>query len=127
MYSPVYWNTYKRVNMNTDISRLLHGIDKGDLSFLDVLAFIDANYLYTPVEFYNGEVVNAAGVNEGSAKVFSFAKLHNLNQLDTLKLFAEHYQAVLANPLGHNHANIRNFIHYGWQGFALPINALTPR
>lgn len=117
----------KTVNMNTDISRLLHGIDKGELFFKDVLAFIEANYTYIPVEFYNGELVNPAGTNEGSAKIFSLAKLHNLSQLDTLKLFAEHYQAVLADPKGDNHANIRNFIHYGWLAFAMPINALTLR
>ncbi|MDO4699269.1 MAG: HopJ type III effector protein [Moraxella sp.] len=112
---------------NTNISRLLHGIDTGTLVFKDVLAFIDANYTYRPVEFYNGEVHNAAGSNEGSAKVFSLAKIHGLNQSDTLKLFAEHYKAVLDTPSGTDHANIRNFIHYGWQGFGLPINALTAR
>lgn len=113
--------------MNTDISRLLHGIRIGTLSFKDVLAFIDANYTYQPIEFYNGQVHNPAGVNEGSAKVFSLAKIHGLNQLDTLELFAEHYRAVLATPEGDDHANIRNFIHYGWQGFGLPVNALTAR
>lgn len=112
---------------NTDISRLLNGIESGNLLFKDVLAFIDANYIYTPIAFHNGEVVNEAGVNEGSAKVFSLAKLHGLNQLDTLKLFAEHYQAVLASPNGNDHANIRNFLHYGWQAFGMPTLALVPR
>ena len=113
--------------MNTDISRLLYGIETGSLLFKDVLAFIEANYTYTPVEFHNGEAHNPAGTNEGSAKVFSLAKIHGLNQLDTLKLFAEHYQAVLDTPHGTDHANIRNFIHYGWQGFGMPTNALTAR
>ncbi len=112
---------------NIDISRLLHGIDMSQLSFKDVLAFIDANFSYTPVSFYNGEVVNPPGVNEGSAKVFGLAKLYGLNQLDTLKLFAEHYQAVLESPNGKDHANIRNFLYYGWQGFGMPVNALTAR
>lgn len=112
---------------NTDISRLLNGIELGHLTFKDVIAFIDANYTYTPISFHNGEVVNPAGTNEGSAKVFSLAKLHGLNQLDTLKLFAEHYQAVLDTPNGIDHANIRNFMHYGWQGVGLPTNALTAR
>ncbi len=112
---------------NIDVSRLLHGIDLGQLTFADILAFIDAHFIYTPVTFYNGEMVNALGVNEGSAKIFSFAKLHGLNQLDTLKLFAEHYQAVLNTPNGVDHANIRNFMHYGWQGFGMPVSALTPR
>lgn len=113
--------------MTKSISALLHGIETGVLNFADIIVFIDSHYTYTPVEFQNGEIANAAGTNEGSAKVFSFAKLHGLNQLDTLKLFAEHYQSVLNNPDGTDHANIRNFIHYGWQGFGLPKNALTPK
>lgn len=112
---------------HTDISRLLNGIEQGSLTFKDVLAFIDANYIYTPVIFYNGEVVNHVGTNEGSAKVFSLAKLHGLNQIDALKLFAEHYKMVLNTPDGTDHANIRNFLHYGWQGFGMPVSALTAR
>lgn len=111
----------------TDISRLLAGIANQSLKFADVIAFIEANYHYTPVEFSNGEVVNPAGTNEGSAKVFSLAKLHGLNQLDTLSLFAEHYQSVLATPDGTDHANIRNFMHYGWHGFGMPTLALKPK
>lgn len=111
----------------TDISRLLAGIDKQTLGFCDVLAFIDQHYFYTPIEFSNGEITNAAGTNEGSAKVFSLAKLHGLNQLDTLNLFAEHYRCVLDNPEGSDHANIRNFMHYGWSAIGLPKNALTPK
>lgn len=113
--------------MTTSISAILNGIETGALKFADVIAFIDGNYDYTPVEFSNGEVVNAAGTNEGSAKVFSLAKLHGLNQVDTLKLFAEHYQSVLGNPDSTDHANIRNFMHYGWQGIGLQKNALTAR
>lgn len=113
--------------MTKDISALLNGIETGALKFADVLGFIDQNYHYTPIQFNNGEVVNLAGTNEGSAKVFSLARLHGLNQLDTLKLFAEHYQSVVATPDGTDHANIRNFMHYGWQGVGLQKNALTPR
>lgn len=111
----------------TDVSRLLNGLESGTLKFADIIAYIDANYNYTPINFTNGEVVNPAGTNEGSAKVFSFAKLHGLNQLDTLKLFGEHYQSVLDTPDGTDHANIRNFIHYGWSALGLPNNALSKR
>ncbi|MDO4441145.1 MAG: HopJ type III effector protein [Moraxella sp.] len=111
----------------SNISSLLNSIETGEFKFADVLHFIETHYHYTPVEFRNGEVVNAAGTNEGSAKVFSLAKLHGLNQLDTLKLFAEHYESVLATPDGSDHANIRNFMHYGWQGIGLEKNALSPR
>lgn len=112
---------------NTQISKILAGVADQTLSFADVIAFIESNYHYQPVDFANGEVNNPAGTNEGSAKVFGLAKLHGLNQLDTLSLFAEHYRAVLANPDGDDHANIRNFMHYGWQGIGMPTNALTPK
>ena len=112
--------------MDTEVSGLLYGVESGKLSFKDVIAHIDGHYLYSPIKFYNGETVNPVGTNEGSAKIFSFARLHHLSQLDTLKLFAEHYQAVLDNPNGTDHANIRNFMHYGWQGIGIATNALTP-
>ena len=112
--------------MSTEVSQLLYALESNKITFKDVIAHIDGRYHYTPIEFRNGEMVNPAGINEGSAKVFSFARLHGLNQLDTLKLFAEHYKAVLDTPDGTDHANIRNFMHYGWQGMGLPINALTP-
>ena len=72
-------------------------------------------------------VYNAAGENDGSAKIFGFAKHHGLSQIDTLKLFGEHYDNVLATPNGTDHANIRNFLHWGWQGFLMQKNPLTER
>lgn len=45
----------------TDMSRLLAGITNDSLKFADVIAFIEANYHYTPVDFSNGEVVNPTG------------------------------------------------------------------
>lgn len=109
----------------TEISRILLGVESNQLTFHDVLAFIDAHYNYQPIEFSNGEVTNTLGTNEGSAKVFSLAKQHGLNKVDTLKLFAEHYHNVQNTPQGIDHANIRNFMRYGWAGIGMPINALT--
>ena len=85
------------------------------LVFADVLAVIGEYYHYEPTEFCNGELVNAAGTNEGSCKVFSFAKLHDLTEAETLSLFGEHYRDVLADPSGSGHQNIRNFMQTGWQ------------
>ena len=113
--------------MHLATSRLLHGITTGELHFSDVIAHIEHHYHYTPIRFSNGDVVNEAGTNEGSAKVFSFAKLNGLSQLDTLTLFGEHYQSVLATPDGSDHANIRSFMFYGWQGVGMPTNALTAK
>ena len=111
----------------SDISALLNGLNKKAIGFNDVISFIDDFYRYAPAPFVNGMVHNAAGENEGSAKIFGFAKHHGLNQLDTLKLFGEHYAKVQATPNGTDHANIRNFLHWGWQGFLMQKNPLTVR
>lgn len=115
------------VSQTTGLSRLLTQLDKGEANFQQVLSFIDEHYHYQPMPFVNGEVHNAAGENEGSCKVFGLAQLLGLDKLSTLKLFAEHYQAVKADPKGHNHANIRNFSFFGWQGFMMPKNCLIPK
>ncbi|WP_296403747.1 HopJ type III effector protein [Psychrobacter sp.] len=112
---------------HSDVSALLNGLDKKTIGFDDVINFIDDFYRYTPVKFTNGDLVNQPGTNEGSAKIFGFAKLNGLNRLDTLKLFGEHYQSVLSNLNGTDHPNIRNFIHWGWQGFLMEHNPLTLR
>ncbi len=101
------------------VSALLNRVQTGQFNFAQVIEFIDNIYEYQPVSFYNGPLVHAAGESEGSAKVFGFAKLHDLSVLDTLSLFAEHYQAVKGNEKGTDHPNIRNFIRYGWSGFRM--------
>lgn len=112
---------------STDISAILNAIDNKTMQFDDVINYIDDYYRYVPVTFVNGEQYNAIGENEKSAKIFALAKLHGLSQLDTLKLFAEHYDAVKSTPNGTDHANIRNFLHWGWQGFLMQDNPLSPR
>ncbi|MFW2176343.1 MULTISPECIES: HopJ type III effector protein [unclassified Moraxella] len=109
------------------LSSLLAHLDNKKIDFKGVLHVIDSAYHYTPTAFINGEVHNEAGENEGSCKVFGFALHHNLTQVDTLKLFAEHYEAVKNTPKGTDHANIRNFSFFGWQGFLMPKNCLTAK
>ena len=105
-----------------DVSQLLECIHSApdNLSFADVIAVIDQACFYTPTQFTNGlgehKLVNEPGTNEGSCKVFGFARLQGLSQEDTLRLFAEHYRAVLAEPHAASHANIRMFIRFGWDG-----------
>lgn len=111
----------------SDVSALLNGLKNKAIGFNDVINFIDDFYRYTPVNFVNGMQHNDAGQNEGSAKIFGFAKLHGLDQVDTLSLFGEHYEQVKATPNGVDHANIRNFLHWGWNGFLMQHNPLTPR
>lgn len=86
------------------------------LPFVEIIAYIDANYSWQPTGFKNGELINSAEENQGSAKVLFFSKLNNLTEEDTLKLFAEHYQNVLEDTEGTSHQNIRNFMKYGWEG-----------
>lgn len=97
------------------------------LAFQDVQAVIAQHYDYTPTRFTNGGVVNEAGANEGSCRIFAFARLHGLTETQTLALFGEHYQAVLAHPEGSEHANIRAFLKSGWQGVHFEGDALLPR
>lgn len=92
--------------------------------FATVIETIDSNYSFTPTYFKNGEVVNEANVNNGSCKVFSFAKKHGLNAKETVFLFGEHYQKVLNTPEDNDHQNIRNFLAFGWEGVEFENEAL---
>ncbi len=96
------------------------------VDFAEVIACIDANYQYTPTNFGNGDVQNAAGTNEGSCKILAFAQLHGLDQPQTLALFGKFYREdVLQNPDGSDHGNIRNFIQHGWGGVKFEKQALA--
>lgn len=87
------------------------------MEFEQVMQVIKENYDYQPAQFTNGALINEAGSNEGSCKIFFFAQLNTLNQQQTLACFGRYYREdVLANPEGNDHANIRNFIKTGWQG-----------
>lgn len=89
------------------------------LRFDDVIAVIDSNYEFTPTKFANGELVNETGENNGSCKIFAFAKLHGLTEQQTLHCFGDYYRVdVLQNPDGDNHQNIRNFMQKGWDGIS---------
>ncbi len=93
--------------------------------FQDSIAVIAASYQYTPTRFSNGSVVNEAGTNEGSCKLFYFAKLHSLTPEQTLGLFGDYYwKDVLENPQGSDHANIRSFMQHGWAGVVYDGEAL---
>ncbi|WP_312418696.1 HopJ type III effector protein [Epilithonimonas sp.] len=95
------------------------------INFNDVIVFIDENYNFKPVRFVNGSIVNEANQNNGSCKIFSFAKINNLSEKETLALFGDFYRNdVLQNPEGEDHQNIRNFIKYGWNGILFTEDAL---
>lgn len=102
------------------------------VGFNETIAVITENYNYQPTEFDNGLneqlLVNQAGTNEGSCKIFAFAQLHQLNQQQTLNLFGDYYRIdVLNDPNGTGHQNIRNFMQYGWDGVCFKGVALTAK
>jgi len=106
---------------------ILTQLAAGTANFNDVIAFIESKYSHTPTAFKNGNQENAADQNQGSARVFAFGKLEGLSKEDTLKLFAEHYQAVLDTPAGTDHQNIRQFMLNGWDGISFEGEALTAK
>jgi hypothetical protein len=102
------------------------------VSFDETLSVITENYDYEPTEFSNGlnenTLVNSAGSNEGSCKIFAFAEINQLNQQQTLALFGDFYSNdVLNDPAGTGHQNIRNFIKYGWEGINFSQQVLTAK
>jgi hypothetical protein len=98
------------------------------VAFNDTMAVIEALYDFTPAAFRNGELNNEAGQNNGSCKLFSFAKLQGLSQQQTLHCFGDYYRKdVLDNPDGSDHQNIRNFIKTGWDGIEFSGAALIPK
>ncbi|MDD2863403.1 MAG: HopJ type III effector protein [Methylococcales bacterium] len=98
------------------------------VNFADTIAVITENYIYTPTAFRNGNVENAAGQNEGSCKIFAFAKLNQLNESETLSLFGDYYRIdVLQNPDASDHQNIRQFIQNGWTGVVFESEALKTK
>ncbi|SMC41104.1 HopJ type III effector protein [Cellulophaga tyrosinoxydans] len=98
------------------------------VNFTDTMAVIEANYIFTPTAFTNGELKNAAGENSGSCKLFAFAKKQNFTKEETLACFGAYYfEEVLKNPEGSNHQNIRNFIKTGFAGLKFEAEALLEK
>ncbi|SFV82259.1 Type III effector HopPmaJ [hydrothermal vent metagenome] len=97
------------------------------MKFEDLIALIDDDYNYTAAGFTNGEVENTADENQGSAKLFCFAAIHQLSQLETLHCFGQYYQDVLNTPESDSHGNIRNFMTYGWEGLKFESPVLDRR
>jgi hypothetical protein len=115
------------------IEELLMKVKNGErVAFQETMAVISANYDYTPTRFTNGvgpqRVTNDPGTNEGSCKLFYFARLHGLPEAETLALFGDYYwRDVLEHPESTDHANIRSFMKSGWAGIAYDGEALRLR
>jgi hypothetical protein len=113
--------------MKEQLLTLITTLKENTLAFNNVIEFIETYYQHQPTAFKNGDAYNEATQNQGSAKVFAFAQINNLSAADTLYLFAEHYQSVLANPTASDHQNIRQFMAHGWPGIVFEGEALVPR
>lgn len=111
--------------MKDQLITLLTSLKAGSLKFSEVIEFIEKYYQHTPTAFKNGDTYNEATQNQGSAKVFAFAQLNELEVAETLYLFAEHYKAVLNNPDATDHQNIRQFMVNGWPGIVFEGEALA--
>lgn len=95
------------------------------IEFNDVIAVIDSNYTFVPTGFENGKLNNQTGENAGSCRIFAFAKLHALSQLQTLHCFGTYYRDdVLLHPELDNHQNIRQFMQQGWSGIKFETQPL---
>jgi hypothetical protein len=113
--------------MSDKLLTLLTDLKSNSIFFNDVIAWIETRYQHVPTAFKNGAVYNEATQNQGSAKVFTFARLQGLSAADTLYLFAEHYQSVLAHPDAEDHQNIRQFMVHGWDGIKFEGTALLAK
>lgn len=115
--------------VNDFLTRLMAG---EPIEFQDTMALINECFDYQPTHFENGSdddlVVNEAGVNEGSCKIFALASLLCLDQSQTLALFGRYYREdVLGHPEGQDHRNIRSFMIHGWAGIHFKGEALLPK
>lgn len=98
------------------------------VEFAEVIAVIGDHYHYTPTRFTNGNAVSEAGTNEGSCKIFAFARLQGLTEAQALACFGKFYRDdVLKHPQGTDHANIRNFMQTGWAGVQFAGQPLQAR
>lgn len=103
--------------------------DPENIEFETIMAVIHNEYNYTPCSFSNGpELTNMPGTNEGSCKIFAFAKMHGLDKKHTLACFGKYYREdVLLHPDNTDHDNIRSFIRHGWDGIVFDGNPLNTK
>jgi len=97
------------------------------LVFSDTMNIIEALYDFTPSAFNNGTIRNEADENNGSCKLFAFAKLNEFSEAETLACFGEYYRDVLATPNGNDHQNIRHFMNTGWAGIQFDSTPLSEK
>ena len=95
------------------------------ITFKETMQVIENYYTFNPTAFTNGDIINNAGENNGSCKLFAFAMHQELTKEETLLCFGEYYQTVLEDKNGTSHQNIRNFMKTGFKGLSFENEALT--
>ena len=98
-----------------------------ELQFADSIGLIDRLYRFTCTAFTNGNQHNLANQNNGSCKCFAFGQLQQLSELQTLRLFGQHFRHVVDHPEGTDHPNIRQFMLCGWAGIKFAGQALATK
>ena len=95
------------------------------ITFEETMLVIDTLYQFCPTEFKNGKILNNTDQNQGSCKLFYFAKMQEFSKEQTLHAFGTYYREdVLKFPDDQNHGNIRSFMHFGWKGIDFGQEAL---
>ncbi|SFV69698.1 Type III effector HopPmaJ [hydrothermal vent metagenome] len=111
----------------TEEQYLIQLKSKYSMKFEDLMQVIEDNYNILTTAFKNGDLENSADENQGSAKLFAFAKLHNLNNTETLRCFGQYYQEVLDDKNGSSHSNIRQLILTGLENVILKKQILIKK
>ncbi len=120
----VLFSYFSGMNKLASLLESLKG-NPSEISFENTISTIDDAYQFSPTSFKNGELLNEANQNNGSCKIFAFAKVNQIDKEATLHLFGDYYRIdVLKNPTGEDHQNIRNFIKFGWDGIVFNGEAL---
>ena len=98
------------------------------IEFEQTMQVIEDNYDFQPTAFTNDTNTNDKGTNEGSCKIFAFAKLNNLNSDQTLNCFGKYYREdVLLHPDNDDHGNIRQFMKTGLDAIKFETQALIKK
>ena len=63
-----------------------------EITFELTMQVIDQYYDFSPTAFINGMLRNKEGENNGSCKLFAFARLHDLDVQKTLACFGDFYR-----------------------------------
>lgn len=89
-------------------------VAKSMTPFFDARLEVARQAHFVPEQSFTvGRHQNNKGESIGSLSLLAYAIAANMNRRQALELFGEHYDAVLLDPLGTNHQNIRALLADG--------------